>query len=110
MIIKYCGWLRIRSARTNWCKTTKCQGNLMDQSLQCSLPASAALTAGSGKAVPIRSVRNTAGENCSWISPSETNFTANSLSHHNTFVMAAFVMDDLHSHYIKSVQSGKAMG
>lgn len=30
--------------------------------------------------------------------------------HFHTFVMAAFVRDDLHFHHIKSVQSGKAMG
>lgn len=61
--------------------TTRCQGNLMDQCLWFSLPASAALITGIGKAVPVRSTRNTSGKNCRWILLSETNFTAKSLSH-----------------------------
>lgn len=65
-------------------------------------------TAGNGKAMPVRNVKKHYWEKLHLVfSVSETNFTVNSLLHHNTH---AFIMDDLHFHQIKSVQSGKATG
>lgn len=79
-------WVVQNMLNKSWYRSTRCQGNILDQSLQCSLLGFC--SSHCKKWEKKREIcackvheKHCWEKNCSWIPPSGTNFTANSLSH-----------------------------